>query len=637
MNELASTIRRKDIQGLRAIAVLLVVAYHAGLPATGGFFGVDVFFVISGFVITASLKKEFESTGTIRFRSFYFARFKRLAPNLSLMIFVAMVVSTLLLTPLDQKKLTAMTGLGAIFSLSNLVLIFNSKNYFAPDVQSNLLLHTWSLSVEDQIYFVYPIFIFWIYRLASKPRVDFTQAIIAATALASYLMYVLGDPSRPVLFGSFSPIVRIWAFLIGSMLANGRTNGNPYKLSFARLSNYLGLLFILTPAFIISSENQNYKTISALPVLGTVLIIKNSHCATSLFRKLISNRLFTKIGDASYAIYLWHWPIIVIARETFTSEVLVLSIAATFSFLPALMSFHLVESPLKSHIFEGLRKKSYFIILALAIPLFSLVAVFQLSPSYFNPRISFGHLGETYSGDIGQENFSETLSNYGQCNSRNGAYSANEIVSFEKILSACKISKSITSRNLALVGSSHIEQLLPGFAESLPDTGVMYFARATADGYIEKIKTVLLANENVYGVVLEDTIFDLQTREQIIQFVGSLLANEKKVFVVEGMPSFNFDPIKCKYKNFITQKSRCDELVKANLTEVDQKRSSDLEALNMKFHSVRIIRLSNYLCKDEYCSMRSGNLILYRDPSHLNLIGSSIIVGKILNEFPDLG
>ena len=103
MNELASTIRRKDIQGLRAIAVLLVVAYHAGLPATGGFFGVDVFFVISGFVITASLKKEFESTGTIRFRSFYFARFKRLAPNLSLMIFVAMVVSTLLLTPLDQK------------------------------------------------------------------------------------------------------------------------------------------------------------------------------------------------------------------------------------------------------------------------------------------------------------------------------------------------------------------------------------------------------------------------------------------------------------------------------------------------------------------------------------------------------
>lgn len=139
---------RSDIQGLRGIAVLAVLVYHSGLALPGGFVGVDMFFVISGFVITASLLSEYANSGTISIKKFYQRRFTRLFPALALVVVVTTILASFTLSPLGPQQLTASTALAALFSLANVSIALNSGDYFDPATQLNPLLHTWSLSVE---------------------------------------------------------------------------------------------------------------------------------------------------------------------------------------------------------------------------------------------------------------------------------------------------------------------------------------------------------------------------------------------------------------------------------------------------------------------------------------------------------
>ena len=147
---------RRDIQGLRAVAVIAVIVFHLGAPLPGGFVGVDIFFVVSGFVITAMLMRELDRTGRIDLRAFYIRRFKRLTPALALVIGVTVAVSLVLLSPLGPVQNAAATGWGAIFLLANLVIDRTTGGYFDKPAESNPLLHTWSLSVEEQFYLVFP-------------------------------------------------------------------------------------------------------------------------------------------------------------------------------------------------------------------------------------------------------------------------------------------------------------------------------------------------------------------------------------------------------------------------------------------------------------------------------------------------
>lgn len=163
-----TTQQRRDIQGLRAIAVIMVVAFHAGLPVPGGFVGVDVFFVISGFVITAMLHREWSNSGTIKFGAFYLKRFKRLAPALALTVVVTLLISTV------------------IFLMSaNFVIELTTGGYFAPTAETNPLLNTWSLSVEEQFYLVFPALIALGWYLAKRRgALRFSPAIIVGLVAA---------------------------------------------------------------------------------------------------------------------------------------------------------------------------------------------------------------------------------------------------------------------------------------------------------------------------------------------------------------------------------------------------------------------------------------------------------------------
>ena len=218
--------RRRDIQGLRAFAVLMVVAFHAGLPVPGGFVGVDVFFVISGFVITSMLYREQVGFGRIHLGQFFLRRFKRLTPALALVVAVTMIISIFVLSPFGSQQVAASTGIGAMLLTANFVIVRTTGGYFDGPSAMNPLLNTWSLSVEDQFYVFFPAVIAFGWYLARRRNLYRLAPIllIATLALASFVLAILGSfdltfRGSNYILGFYSPITRAWEFAVGALLA----------------------------------------------------------------------------------------------------------------------------------------------------------------------------------------------------------------------------------------------------------------------------------------------------------------------------------------------------------------------------------------------------------------------------------
>ncbi len=174
---------RHDIQGLRAVAVLIVVVFHTGVGLSGGFVGVDAFLVISGFVIAALLRRELASTGTISLRGFYARRIRRLLPSLSVMLVAVVLAAMLLESPLGRQQSTVRTAIAASFSGANLWLFARGTGYFTPDESANPLLHTWSLSIEEQFYLLLPALLLVLWRI-DRRRSAGTPGFVPAAGLA---------------------------------------------------------------------------------------------------------------------------------------------------------------------------------------------------------------------------------------------------------------------------------------------------------------------------------------------------------------------------------------------------------------------------------------------------------------------
>ena len=221
--------RRADIQGLRAVAVLLVVAFHAGLPVPGGFSGVDVFFAISGFVITGTLLRELTSAGRIDLPRFYVRRIRRLLPALALMVTTVAVLGTLA-SPLATQRTGALTGIAASVFAANVYLYQLPTGYFDVSATLDPLLHTWTLAVEEQFYLVFPALLIlgWACTRGrgERGRRLGTAAIVAAVSVVSYVLAVRlaggwapGGLDSPESFGFYGSPTRAWEFGLGALVA----------------------------------------------------------------------------------------------------------------------------------------------------------------------------------------------------------------------------------------------------------------------------------------------------------------------------------------------------------------------------------------------------------------------------------
>jgi peptidoglycan/LPS O-acetylase OafA/YrhL len=355
------TTRRADIQGLRAIAVLLVVIYHAGLPLPGGFVGVDVFFVISGFVITAMLMREWADQGRVRFKRFYLRRFLRLTPALALMVTVVAGVSLLLQNPFGAQQTTARTGLGAMLLVANYVIAGATGDYFAADATSNPLLHTWSLSVEEQFYLVFPaLFVLgWTLSRVLRRRLwppVILVSLIGGVSFALSVAWTYGSPfadwltsffGGPQTLAFYSSFTRAWEFAVGALLALLLTRLPRLPKWTAVAVGVVGALIIGASAVLINDSMAFPGVLAGVPVVGTALVLLAGSWHTVGVSRALSTRPMVAIGDASYSWYLWHWPIIVFAALLFPRQPVALVVAAALSYVPAALSYRFVEQPLR--------------------------------------------------------------------------------------------------------------------------------------------------------------------------------------------------------------------------------------------------------------------------------------------------
>ena len=306
---------RPDIQGLRAVAVLAVIVDHLFGWPKGGFVGVDVFFVISGFLITGLLLREWKQTGTISFGTFYRRRVKRILP-VSLLVIAATVLTAKFLFAAPRFSDTATDSLWATLFSANWRFLFQGSDYFQADGPISPLRHYWSLAVEEQFYFVWP----WILlaalvcltRRGARQHVAlrFAGSLIALSSLASFAWSIFETSTNPgaAYYSSFS---RAWELGLGAMLAFGvplleRIPGllRPF------LAN-AGLLGIVVSIFALSPTSAFPAPGALLPVLSTALVIGAGCGGSQRFLPVLTNPVSRYLGDISFSLYLWHFPVIV--------------------------------------------------------------------------------------------------------------------------------------------------------------------------------------------------------------------------------------------------------------------------------------------------------------------------------------
>lgn len=344
----APTHHRHDIQGLRGLAVLVVVLFHAGTFVGGGFIGVDVFFVISGFVITLSLLRELDRSGTIGLRSFYVRRIRRLLPALGLVILAVLLVSISQLDPAGGRQAVTDTARAASLFVANFHLESVGGGYFAPAAERNPLLHTWSLSIEEQFYaFLPPLMVgAWaLGRRRGRSRQWLLLAVWAVT-LVSFAWSVQVVSAGDLRAAFYFPHLRAWEFGVGALLALHAPLLARMGRSTAASVSAAGALAVLASAVALSGSTTFPGPTALVPVAGAAMVIAGGTVAGVTTPGLHAAWLVW-LGDRSYSWYLWHWPLLTFAFIRWPDIGWIRLAAAGAALVPAALSYAWVEEPIR--------------------------------------------------------------------------------------------------------------------------------------------------------------------------------------------------------------------------------------------------------------------------------------------------
>jgi peptidoglycan/LPS O-acetylase OafA/YrhL len=342
---------RPDVEGLRAVAVLLVVFYHANVAwVTGGFVGVDVFFVISGFVITGLLLREHRGTGRTSILNFYARRVRRILPAATLVILVVVSASYLVLGYVSGNTVADDGRWAAVF-LSNFHFEAVGTNYFTAKLPPSPLQNFWSLSVEEQFYVVYPTLFLVMARLKGRLSLQVKMAIVLGLVIvSSYWLSVVQTASQPTA-AYFSPFTRAWELALGALVAVATPWLKRIPAPGAALLTWAGLAAIAVAAFTFTAETPYPGSLVAIPVLGAALVIAGGVAAPRLgAEQLLKLRAFQWFGKRSYSLYLWHWPILIIAAEQAGKTSLSLRdnlALILLAIVVSMASYRLVENPIR--------------------------------------------------------------------------------------------------------------------------------------------------------------------------------------------------------------------------------------------------------------------------------------------------
>jgi peptidoglycan/LPS O-acetylase OafA/YrhL len=385
------------IDGLRAVAVIAVILYHLDFSwIPGGFLGVDLFFVISGYVITRLLLDSIQRSGGLDLRAFYAARFRRLIPPLLFMVFVTTIIVGFW-APDTMRRFLIDTPF-AIFGAMNWWLIFRETDYFEAIGRPALLQHTWSLGVEAQFYVVWPLILLLVLRYFGKKRIPFAALLIAITSGVTLLIVSLqvdGSDASKVSHVYFGTDTHSIGLFLGAALAVSWIPQNLKETVSRRAQDFIdgigifGFLGIIAAfLFIDASDPTLYKIAFPLAgIFGVAILISIVHPA-SRFAPILSSRPFIWIGERSYAIYLWHWVIFQITRPEYDLEGSTWALYALrvlLVFALADISLRLVELPVRTGLidywFKGMKYRTKRVQIRQKITVLMIVVVIAASSS----------------------------------------------------------------------------------------------------------------------------------------------------------------------------------------------------------------------------------------------------------------
>jgi peptidoglycan/LPS O-acetylase OafA/YrhL len=650
-----STRYRRDIDGLRAVAVLSVVLFHAGVRRfSGGYVGVDVFFVISGYLITSLIAEEI---GQQRFSiiSFYERRVRRIFPALLAVMAVSSLLAIWLLLPPQfnnfAKAVFATAGFG-----SNM-LFWREAGYFAAPATEQPLLHTWSLAVEEQFYVVFPLVLFGIYRILNG---RWTRLLAPITAL-SFLLSVWGvNHYRSATF--YLAPTRAWELLLGSLLALGSFPQVQNRLFMEALS-IAGLGLIAWGVLALSTDSP-FPGFNALwPCLGAALIIYSGQNTSTRITKILGTWPLVFVGLISYSLYLWHWPLLVFARtwNIYELNAAETALVVSVSILTAIVSWKFVEMPFRRRggVFD---RKTLFICaggstaLLMAFALYGhftrgwpgrVPSVATEIASYsdsVNPRQreclnSPGHRIPvsktcTYGADVSPsyvvwgdshadalvDAIGKIAKNHDKAVKYLGSSSCAPVVAIERVAREY----SCVSDNAAflnyILGNHELESVI------MIGRYAVYVNGWTTDlGPAEKYST-----ESPYITDISRTVSDIEGRQALLQTqfeatVRALLDAGKRVVLVYPIPEVGYDVPAALAQ--MTLQGEDPASFTQPLSYYKQRQQFIFRVLDSLGQSKNIIRIYPHrlLCSETACVTYAYGKPLYRDGDHLSMAGADFV------------
>lgn len=646
---------RADIDGLRAIAVLAVVGFHA-FPewVTGGYIGVDVFFVISGFLISTILFENLEKD-TFTFSEFYTRRIKRIFPALLIVLVSCFAFGWFALLADEYRQLGKHIAGGAGF-ISNF-LFLNERGYFDNAAETKPLLHLWSLGIEEQFYIVWP-FLLW---AAWKRRISLLLLMIAILAVSLVLSIRGTDTDAVATF--YSPHTRFWELLCGGLLAwltlyppkvrapggaataqagEGARTG-PWGLGGTTARNVqsvLGVLAIGYGIYALTKDARFPGVWALLPTVGAMLII-SAGMGAWINRTILSNPVLVWFGLISFPLYLWHWPLLSFARviegETPNRTFRVAAVVA--SIVLAWLTYRLVEKPIRF----GARGKRKAVALALSMLVVGCVGyvAYQQDGLRFRENARL----RTHEGDVGQIAFHKYIeSEFFPCTPKE---LADQAVTFEGF-KRCNQSRQSANVDIAIVGDSHAEHLFIGIAEAAPTRNVAFYIKGTApfvdNPEYANIYRNVVSSSSIKTVILtmhwwgrfQDVPRGSTLENEMHKTAELLMTGGKEVFIVDDIPAYPFVPEKCDGKRWLsTREPPGCSLDRALIDGQYQAFMPDLHRLVEKDPRIRLLEISKHLCDEKACSMILDGRLVYRDDNHLNIIGSKYIGEKLVKEMSE--
>ena len=442
---------RKEIQFLRAVAVTLVVLSHLGIGVfSGGFVGVDMFFVVSGFVIGLTMVNEQMSTGKVSFKRFFERRFFRIFPPLSFMVVVMTVYAYFVVPFTKSQDFFIQQARAALFSYGNFFFMFRKLNYFVQSGDITFFLHTWSLGVEEQFYIVLPMVLGAMALIgrrfdASRRMSIWTIGFVVLGLASAFTMYGASNekfgwftPSFRQEFLFYSPFTRAWEFFLGLLVAIAVVRyeqGRKYLSTAIRTALSVVAIFIIVYVIVTRVDGDGSQIAAcALTAVATGLLIFSLPGSKLDVQKFFGMRAFQAIGNSSYSIYLWHWIGVSVSLDLLRPDSSVdKSILVAASMIPAVFSYRYIEQPFRKLRTGSAKTK---IISGLALVLVPTLMLFGLDFAKTQTRESYGNV-----------------------------YASAVLDGCDFMNDVCVVGEDTAAQKILLYGDSHIYQLIPIFVD----------------------------------------------------------------------------------------------------------------------------------------------------------------------------